>query len=238
MSYRIRLIEKKEIAKDATCFVFEKPKGFKYKAGQCADFTLPLPKGLESQNLTRTFTLSSAPHEKTIYIVTKNTQSDFKKLLFSFRVGQRVKLEGPFGTFFLRETLSKPLVFIGAGIGVTPFASILKEAFFKNEDRNIIFMYSYRHDTSAVFLDDFLSYAKQHKNFSFTALQTAKSSTKKTIKPRLDKKFLMSFIKNPGEQSFYISGPIPFIVRIREILLELNISDENIRTDEFTGYSE
>jgi hypothetical protein len=46
-----------------------------------------------------------------------------------------LRLEGPLGSFFLREDSAKPIVFVASGTGFAPIKSIIESAFYKKIER-------------------------------------------------------------------------------------------------------
>lgn len=64
--YQVKLKCKQEIAAGTMAFLFEKPAGFFYKAGQSADCTLINPAETDAEGNTRVFSLASAPPTRTI----------------------------------------------------------------------------------------------------------------------------------------------------------------------------
>src|SRR3989338_6686236 len=154
MLYVSRLIRQKEIARGTKLFEFERPKGFLFKAGQSIDVVLNVK---HSEKLSQTFSLASAPEEKTLMIATRERAIVFKKKLFSLKVGDEVKIEGAFGSFILHSDTSRPAVFIAGGIGVTPFISMLREKFSSSNQRvtlgKIYLFYSNHRPEDAAFLE-------------------------------------------------------------------------------------
>jgi ferredoxin-NADP reductase len=58
-----KLMRREEVAEGTMAFHFEKPSGFKFKAGQSADVTLIEPPETDAEGNTRTFSIASPPFE-------------------------------------------------------------------------------------------------------------------------------------------------------------------------------
>ena len=238
-TYQVRLIRKVEIARGTKLFEFTKPQGFVFRAGQAVDIVLPRFNlkseerlNLGSEKISQTFSLASAPHEKKLLIATRERPSAFKKKLFTLKTGDKVKIEGPFGSFTLHTDRTKPAVFIAGGIGITPFISMLREEFTRSNlvgSRHILLFYSNRTEKDAAFLDELCEYAARHKNFTFVPVFTDTSD-------RLDKKKLKKILGKIANHIFYIAGTLGFVIAMREEVVSLGISEDNIKTDEFSGY--
>uniref|UniRef100_H3A6K7 NADPH oxidase 2 n=1 Tax=Latimeria chalumnae TaxID=7897 RepID=H3A6K7_LATCH len=122
-----------------------KKKGFRMEVGQYIFFKCPKVSYLE----WHPFTLTSAPEEDHfsihVRIVGDWTQELFemcggerKELLEAWKL-PKVAVDGPFGTASEDVFCYEAVMLVGAGIGVTPFASILKSVWYKycNNDTDL-----------------------------------------------------------------------------------------------------
>ncbi|KAG8012730.1 Dual oxidase 1 [Nibea albiflora] len=96
---------------------FKRPQGFVYRSGQWVRIAC-LMLGTDEYH---PFTLTSAPHEETLSLHIR-----------------ALYLDGPFGEGHQEWTDFEVSVLVGGGIGVTPFASILKDLVFKSSIRSKI----------------------------------------------------------------------------------------------------
>lgn len=98
------------------------PKGrpLVYRAGQFVYFA-HLDRRLHAgYNEQHPFTLSSAPQEAGLRIGIKDL-GDMSGAMQRIGVGAEVTVEGPYGDFFAPELDGKPQLWLGGGIGITPF---------------------------------------------------------------------------------------------------------------------
>ncbi len=236
MDYRIRLIRQKEIARETRLFAFEKPKGFSFRAGQCADINLLNPKFLDNAGVRRTFSIASAPYEKNLAFAVRMRGSAFKRSLEQLTSGEEVLLEGPMGSFGLHKNLEKPAILIAGGIGITPFISILRDSHRKGEEREIVLLYSNRSAIDVAFYEELEEMAGRYKSFGFVPTLTRPGKKWRGETGRIGKKLLTKYLGKMGNSIFYVAGTLSFVVGIREKLLGLGVSEDDIRTDEFPGY--
>jgi ferredoxin-NADP reductase len=61
VGYESKLLSRVEVAEGTMAFHFEKPSGFKFKAGQFADMTLIEPPETDAEGNTRTLSIASPP---------------------------------------------------------------------------------------------------------------------------------------------------------------------------------
>ena len=116
-----KLVSRHEVAEHTTAFRFEKPSNWTFKAGQCLDLTLLDPLETDAEGNTRTFSIASSPHEKTLMVATRMRDTAFKRMLKTMPLGSAVKIEGPSGSLSLHNNVTRTAVLLAGGIGITPF---------------------------------------------------------------------------------------------------------------------
>ncbi|KAM4697068.1 NADPH oxidase 1 [Rhinophrynus dorsalis] len=106
-------------------------RGFKMEVGQYIFINCPLLSTLE----WHPFTLTSAPEEDFFSVHIRSAGDWTEKLLQVFQDQAdnppRLEVDGPFGTASEDVFKYEVSMLVGAGIGVTPFASILKSIWYK-----------------------------------------------------------------------------------------------------------
>ncbi|XP_060030546.1 dual oxidase 1 isoform X3 [Erinaceus europaeus] len=115
---------------------FQRPQGFEYKSGQWVRIAC-LALGTTEYH---PFTLTSAPHEDTLslHIRAAGPWTTRLREIYSPPTGDvcarypKLYLDGPFGEGHQEWHKFEVSVLVGGGIGVTPFASILKDLVFKS----------------------------------------------------------------------------------------------------------
>ena len=109
---------------------FKRPTSFDYKAGQW----VKIASSAQNPGEFHSFTISSAPHEDYLSLHiravgpwTYNFRDHYNPVHLRGQPYPKVFLDGPFGEGHQDWTSYEVSVLVGGGIGVTPFASILKE---------------------------------------------------------------------------------------------------------------
>jgi NAD(P)H-flavin reductase/quinol-cytochrome oxidoreductase complex cytochrome b subunit len=87
----------------------------------------------------------------------------------AMKVGDVLRLEGPFGRFQLRES-ARPLIFVAGATGFAPVKSMLEHAFGVGLQRRMILYWGVRHRADLYQVDLAEQWARQHPNFSFVAV--------------------------------------------------------------------
>ena len=109
---------------------FKRPVTFDYKAGQW----MKIASAAQNPGEFHSFTISSAPHEELLSLHiravgpwTYNFRENYNPANLRGQVYPKVFIDGPFGEGHQDWFRYEVAVLVGGGIGVTPFASILKE---------------------------------------------------------------------------------------------------------------
>ncbi|KAJ8340756.1 hypothetical protein SKAU_G00353890 [Synaphobranchus kaupii] len=132
----IPVVKAELLPSGVTCLEFKRPQGFMYRSGQWVRVAC-LALGTDEYH---PFTLTSAPHEETLSLHIRAVGPWTSKLRESYTPGSqeqlgaypKLHLDGPFGEGHQEWTNFEVSVLVGGGIGVTPFASILKDLVFKS----------------------------------------------------------------------------------------------------------
>lgn len=124
-------------------------------------------------------------------------------------------------------TEQKKYVFIAGGIGITPFRSIIKECLSTQSNQQIILFYQFRTKDEILFKDIFDQAEKQ------IGLEVHYIESANDGKSSID---IERLVPNYETRYFYVSGPQGFVEMYRQKLMELQIPEEQIKTDLFTGY--
>src|SRR5207302_879635 len=148
VAYEVALKEKKQLAEGTIAFVFEKPNGFHFKAGQHIRMTLIHPPETDSEGNSRFFSLANSPQEKDLVIAMRMRDTAFKRVLGRLQIGDKVRIEillkSPHASFTLHDDPSKPAVFLIGGIGIVPAFSMIKDATERKLPHPLFLFYSNR----------------------------------------------------------------------------------------------
>ncbi len=238
-THMVKLAERRQVADGTMAFLFSKPSGFDFKAGQSVDMTLLNPPETDSEGNTRSFSLASAPEEKFLMIATRMRDTAFKRALRAIPLQTEVQVQGPFGNLTLHNKASRPAVLLAGGIGITPFRSMVVHAAEQKLPHRIFLFYSNRRPEDAAFLDELRAMRERNPNFTFvgTMTQMEKSHTAwEGATGFVDKAMLASHLTEAESAIYYIAGPPPMVAGLHAMLNQSGIDDDDIRTEEFAGY--
>ncbi len=237
--YETKLKRREEIAKGTMAFYFEKPPGFTYKAGQFADYTLVNPSETDAEGNIRGFSLASAPFEDELMAATRMRDTAFKRVLKTMEIGTGLMVDAPYGSFTLHNNTKIPAVFLTGGIGVTPVRSIVLQATHDDLPHKIFLFDSNRRPEDAAFLKDLTEAQKRNPNFTFVGTMTKMEESDLEWHDEtglITRAMLSKYIDDLTTPIYYLCGPPAMVGAMRKILNEAGVDDDNIRTEEFSGY--
>ena len=226
----IKYIKRQKLARNVYEYIFTKPKDLSFKSGQYSEFRSPFTK-MDDRGASRWFTISSAPSSDSLSFTTKHlppsASSSFKNSLGHLTSGSVFKLSDIYGDFVLPRDSKRDLVFIVAGIGITPLLSILRELQLNSKSRPIYILYIIKDSADGIDLSPY--------DMNYSKIQTVITSK---LKNSYNWNNILKFVevnklKNP---LFYISGPDQLVDQINKFLIKKKIANRNIISDYFDGY--
>jgi glycine betaine catabolism B len=221
-------------------FWFKPPAPVTYTAGQYTAIKLPHANA-DDRGDKRYFTLSSSPSEPLLSITTKfpppeQQTSTFKQTLRQLQPGAQVAMASPMGNFVLLADKSVPLVFVGGGIGVTPFRSMTQWLADTQDKRQIQLIYGANHANELAFTELFKGYGLQ-----FMPIIGSPDPEWKGETGMLSVDAILSLVGDTRPKGiakhFYLSGPEPMIQVLAAGLEQRGIEKTHIVTDFFPGYT-
>lgn len=224
---KLPIIERKIIAeKTREISLGLSEKEFIFLAGQYIRVIAPNLLHADPRGQSRLFSILSSLNDKNkISIAFRDSGSGFKRTLMELPLGSTVDIEGPFGYFTLPKDISRPLVFMAGGIGITPLLSMIRFTEEQKLTHQITLLYSNKNSESAAYLKELKIISEQNNNFLL-----------KNKFGRIDADFIQQSVKNLAEPVWYIVGPPDMVADMRSLLSSLGVSEAKIYSEDFTGY--
>jgi ferredoxin-NADP reductase len=220
MTHQLTLRSKEQLTPDTHRYVFDKPTGLEFKAGQATELTI-LKEGWKDEG--RPFTFTSLPDEDGLEFVIKSypDHDGVTEQLALLEPGDQVEITEPFGAIQDHG----PGVFIAAGAGITPFIPILeKHDAGGNMDCTLIF-------TNETEKDIILRKKWEKMAGLKTVFTVTDDSAPDVAEQKVDKEFLKKHLTR-FDQTFYICGPGGFVDDVRDALKDLGADADKIVTEE------
>ena len=207
-------------------------------------------KAVNNEPVIRAYSMANYPEEKgvlkfNIRIASPPPGSDFppglmSSWVFNLKPGDKVKVFGPFGEFFAKETPNE-MVFVGGGAGMAPMrAHIFDQLLRINTDRKITFWYGARSLKEMFYVDEFDKLDNENDNFSWhVALSDPLPEDNWSGDTGFIHQVLFdNYLKNhpaPEDCEYYLCGPPMMNKAVIDMLLDLGVERENIALDDFGG---
>ncbi|TFH72360.1 NADH:ubiquinone reductase (Na(+)-transporting) subunit F [Gammaproteobacteria bacterium LSUCC0112] len=197
----------------------------------------------------RAYSMANYPDEKglikfNIRIATPPPRSNhppgiMSSYVFNMKPGDKIKVFGPFGEFFAKDT-DNEMVFIGGGAGMAPMRSHIFDQLCRlNSKRKITFWYGARSKKEMFYVEDFDRLAAEHDNFVWhVALSEPQPEDNWTgYTGFIHNVVLEHHLKDhpaPEDCEYYMCGPPIMNASCIKMLKSLGVEDENIALDEFS----
>ncbi len=192
---------------------------------------------VESQEVWRSFTISSSPHERKVVDLTikLNQNGVVSRWLFDHaRVGDELKLSGPHGGFcFDHERHREPLVLVSAGSGITPMMSIARWWRARGLENPCTFFHGARTADDILFRAECALLASESTNFTYHVSLSRPDDSWRGLRGRLTPEALIRQIREPAACRYFLCGPNDFMDRLRDGLAAAGIPIDRIHTERF-----
>ena len=159
---------------------------------------------------------------------------------FNLKPGDKVKVYGPFGEFFAKDTDAE-MVFIGGGAGMAPMRSHIFDQLLRlKTKRKITFWYGARSLKEMFYQDEYDKLAEEFDNFSW---HVALSDPQPEDNWSGDTGFIHNvlyerYLKDhpaPEDCEYYMCGPPMMNAACIKLLNDLGVEPESIMLDDFGG---
>jgi Na+-transporting NADH:ubiquinone oxidoreductase subunit F len=204
-----------------------------------------------TEPVIRAYSMANYPEEKgivkfNIRIATPPPKSQgippgvMSSYVFSLKPGDKIKVYGPFGEFFAKDTKAE-MVFVGGGAGMAPMRSHIFDQLRRiKTDRKITFWYGARSLRELFYKEDYDMLQAENPNFKWhLALSDPQPEDNWTgLTGFIHNVLYEQYLKNhpaPEDCEFYMCGPPMMNSAVIKMLKSLGVEDENIMLDDFGG---
>ncbi len=205
-----------------------------FKPGQYLTIQVQLPE--EEYTMNRQYSLTNASNEEYYRISVKKEQlldqpegkvSNY--LHKEVAIGDILKVTAPAGDFILEDG-GEPITFIAAGVGITPFMSMLNTMSRQQSTRKITVLHAFKNRQQQAFADELFELSKQMDNMSIQYYHEENMIQDNYKVGRINEESLKQLDRNG---IFYVCGPVGFMQEIIQTLYKIGISQEKVRYEFF-----
>jgi ring-1,2-phenylacetyl-CoA epoxidase subunit PaaE len=239
ISLRVRQIIQERY--DVKTFLLETLDGkpLAYNAGQF----LTLLMNINGHPIRRSYSMSSAPGVDPYPAITIKRIANGESSRFwvdQVRQGDVFQALAPAGRFTLEAPRGpRDIILIGAGSGITPLYSIMKEVLSQETEANVTLLYANRNENSTLFWEDIGAWERRFPDrLKVVHIHSQASDDWSGVRGRLNnirlEQMLPALLRyERSDARFFICGPYEFMRTMEITLHYLGFTSEQIRKENF-----
>lgn len=218
-------------------FHFALPDAPAFMAGQHMDVRLVAPDGYQAQ---RSYSIASAPeHPGRIELAIERLPDGEVSSFFHDVVqeGDEIELRGPLGGHFVWTVDDGgPVLLIGGGSGVVPLMAMARHHAARSSDVPMTLVSSARTSADLLYLDEQRA-LRANPAFRLEARVTREAAVAPDLTTgRIDRTALERTLDATGAPKFvFVCGSNPFVGAVADLLLDLGVAPQRIRTERYGG---
>lgn len=212
------------------------PASFAFKPGQYADIQIP------NHDDHRSFSMAMTPTSSTVleFLIKKYPGGHFSGLLEGvLKVGDELKLDGPYGSFTLREWSDRPIICIAGGAGMAPVLSLLRHMVEAGSERPVTFYYGARNLSDLFYIDEIQKMGEKLTDFRFVpCLSDTWPDDWSELGVEGETGLVTDVVKRQEENmaacEYYLCGPPPMVDAALGLLDANGVPLDQVHYDKFT----
>lgn len=201
-----------------------------FLAGQYIDILL-------KDGRRRSFSLANPPHrDETLELHVRHVPDGFftGQVFTTMQPKALVRIEGPLGTFFLREDSGRPILMMAGGTGYAPLQGMLEHAFAEGIDRPIHVFWGARRREDLYRDEQLRAWCAEHANLTYTpVLSEAGDDSAWDGEHGWVHDAVLRAYPDLSRFDVYMSGPPPMIEAAKQSFIDHGLPDEQLYFDSF-----
>lgn len=206
-----------------------------FQAGQYVQLEIP---GLGE---SRAFSIANAPAavtssgevELNVRIVAGGAGTGY--LHEKLRQGDKLRVSGPYGRFFVRKSARMPTIFMAGGSGLSSPRSMIHDLLESGSDLPITLVYGQRTRAELYYDGEFRALAAKHPNFTYVPALSDEPDGSVLLAARgfVHDAAKAHFNGNFSGQKAYLCGPPPMVEACLAALMQGRLYERDIYTEKF-----
>lgn len=185
----------------------------------------------------RSYTIASSPTQRAYVELTvkREEQGVVSRYLHdNVKVGDRIKVSGPFGTFTFTGSDAESIVLIAGGVGITPMMSVLRYLTDTAWPGEIFFVYGARSTDEFVFRWELEQLERRHERLHvFATMQRTPGTVWFGPEGLLTQQMLEAAVPDIVHRRVHLCGPPPMMTAVKRLLTELGVPEAQIHSEAF-----
>lgn len=185
----------------------------------------------------RAFSIANAPHDDAFIELHIRHVPDghFGDFVFDgLKEKTLLRIEGPLGSYFLREDRNRPIILMGGGTGFAPLKGMLEHAFFIKLDRPIHLFCGARAKRD-LYMDEMVGqWLQQYPNLKYTpVLSDPEAADNWQGETGFVHESVVKHYPDLADFDVYLSGPPPMVKAGMDLFYEKGLPETQIYSDSF-----
>jgi phenol hydroxylase P5 protein len=204
-----------------------------FQAGQYVQIIMP---GVEGG---RPFSIANAPEEIArtgeleinVRIVEGGAGTAY--LHNQLKVGDKLRVSGPYGRFFVRSSEKEPIIFMAGGSGLSSPRSMILDLLAQGSQQEITLIYGQRNLAELYYDAEFKALAQQHKNFHYVPALSEDATGFDGLKGFVHDAAKEHFNGDFSGHKAYLCGPPVMIEACLSTLMQGRLYERDIYAEKF-----
>jgi NAD(P)H-flavin reductase len=197
---------------------------FKYLPGQFLHLALDEYDPSNAWPESRCFSMQTSPSDANIKITYAVKGNFTKRMAKTLNDGTEIWIKLPYGDLFTQEHDKANTIFVAGGTGITPFLSLFNDTSFEEYKDPKIYL-GFRNNSMNIYNEDLVTFRTKFKSFCEPNI---------FYEDQVGKLDIEIIFKENGMISYYfISGPPLMIKTFKQKLIEKNVPEKQILTDDW-----
>ncbi len=249
--HRLKIAEINQESNDTVSIIFDIPSELKNDYHFVSGQYLTLRTDINGEDLRRSYSLSSAPHEDFWRVAIKKVEhGKFSSYANEkLEVGQEIDVMTPAGHFHVNidATNSKSYLLFASGSGITPIISIVKSVLRFEPNSKVTLFYGNKNFNSIIYREELEALKNEHMdNFSLIHILSRESLGNQIQKGRIDaekcEKFKTAFLTyektNLENCEVFVCGPEEMIHAVKDSMIAFGIPSNHVHFELFGTHQE
>lgn len=181
---------------------------------------------------TRYYSMANTPRERVLELHVRIVPGGrISALAAQLVAGDLVRLAGPMGSSYFRETHSGPILAVAGGTGLAPIKSIIEEALALDSQRHVLLYFGVRSESDLYYAAHFRKLESRHPGFIFVPVIAASENSEHRSGMVTDA--IAEDIRDLSSFSVYMAGPPQMVEAVLELASRLGAPLDRVYADVF-----
>jgi phenol hydroxylase P5 protein len=149
------------------------------------------------------------------------------------KVGDKLRVSGPYGRFFVRSSEKEPIIFMAGGSGLSSPRSMILDLLAQGSQQEITLIYGQRNLAELYYDAEFKALAQQHKNFHYVPALSEDATGFDGLKGFVHDAAKEHFNGDFSGHKAYLCGPPVMIEACLSTLMQGRLYERDIYAEKF-----